>query len=1287
MFGKIISHLIYLHNYKKSKGTSRLYKQGGEQMKIQYIAVIFLLIALPILLVVSYYMGLQIDTITLQTTYNTKLLASTKEALEAFEINTVEWNSQYSDVANSRRRNVEAAINTFTRSLANNLGISGANKEYLEAYLPAVLCTMYDGYYIYTPTDMKETVKDANGQDVVTEEGDIVYKARTGGRTITVDSIDYHNATDIPANAEEKKEHTLLPYVEYSEQIGDITVAYTLDNYIKVYGKFSSNNSFKNYGGDKAKLLKDRLTDTTSYYVQEEGYLLDFDGSDEIEEKKIGELEYNGTPIYEETLTENVAYKDDAGVYHEEEFAYIYIEDSQGDKTKLYYTTPPLGYSNNWFTINTKDERVFLTDSITNVTQYVYKKVSLPGIKIAGTWNDPNGVSMQNRYINFYQVLNGETYDSTTGNGEKGKWYADWNDDGKLTPSEKVSDTIYYSEFNLGRIDLWEDCSAIKYYVQAYYFTKWVNSKVTEKLPNSNDDLGFSYKNDIFKINATNDPGNPEIAKDSAFYQHKNQIIQDKIMDSLAQAIYYYEDSSGQLPNPTGEEWEQILSNVSMVSFMQGVPIGLKTYNSYAIATSTNNREYVDPNEIYFINIDDDYYHRCYCDKTVDSMINTMGYRSIDFIEKNYEIKTDETTTTKYYFLHNGAGPIDKIKGSMACYYCLVNRANMVEYVNIAYTDAYNTALARERYRSKQDVILAKEYAEFTVDKAVASINGSPTATYAEVGDTIEWKITVKNVGKVEGKVNVYDKLPNGLNLEGVSPALLAVDSVEDKVEGTLTIGAGVSVELIVTTTVESIASLGEIVNTVIIKDETGDIKIDTATAYTYIEQEIELTTSTSGGGSGEGANIILVADCSWSMIKFMDGTPKITGVRNVIKNILLREEFYTEDGSPSKFNLAIVPFAALTTGTGGTIISPSNFTVTDKYSGSECVKWSKLKQELTNKGENYLRTKAGVHSITSPGTNYHEAFEATAEHFDKMKNQMGLNGDNYVIFISDGCPTTTFTTEDAKDWIAGSVDGRGWLTWLPFFDFPAWIVSVIGSVIEVRLNSVDEDASGNPTIYHSDFKLAIVGDLGELVGDALKFLGINVSAVEQLGWMPWGELINNLFPGLAMAMPSDWKQIIENGYDGVLDGVNNSTSTAKGGVFRLHEEYGAKIFTIAFDSSDAKPGLDYIAKKTGGQSYEAANYEELYNALMNAIGQITGGPEVPTEPIIDHTSSGKYDLGDDKVLVKLIVNNDEVNHSYDKATLESKGWKSGNILDIRKMKEELKSAGVTLTSVKVIYY
>lgn len=147
--------------------------------------------------------------------------------------------------------------------------------------------------------------------------------------------------------------------------------------------------------------------------------------------------------------------------------------------------------------------------------------------------------------------------------------------------------------------------------------------------------------------------------------------------------------SDFKMPELSETDWEQILSNVSIVTFMQGVPIGMKYYNNYAIATSTNNKEYVDPNEIYFVKdgVGDLYYHRSGC-AISGNMTGYTGYRSSDFLIRRL---STSTSTTNYYKHDNGS------TGQLACYDCLVTRLNYSKQVNSAYFEA----LARERYVSQ----------------------------------------------------------------------------------------------------------------------------------------------------------------------------------------------------------------------------------------------------------------------------------------------------------------------------------------------------------------------------------------------------------------------------------------------------------------------------------------------------------------------------------------------------------------------------------------------------------
>ena len=120
-------------------------------MKVQYLAVIFVVIMIPIAVVFSRYVQTQIDTISNQTSYSSKLYDATYDAVTAFQINTV--NNEYSSISNSKIRDIEASANTFFTSLADTMNATGYSKETLQPFVPALVYTLYDGYYIYTSYD------------------------------------------------------------------------------------------------------------------------------------------------------------------------------------------------------------------------------------------------------------------------------------------------------------------------------------------------------------------------------------------------------------------------------------------------------------------------------------------------------------------------------------------------------------------------------------------------------------------------------------------------------------------------------------------------------------------------------------------------------------------------------------------------------------------------------------------------------------------------------------------------------------------------------------------------------------------------------------------------------------------------------------------------------------------------------------------------------------------------------------------------------------------------------
>lgn len=168
-------------------------------MKLQNLTVIFIIITVPIILLVSFYIGTGLKTIKYQSLYDTGLLTATHDAIYAFELNTT--NDVYSDNAETKRNILKSSVKVFEKSLANTCGISAYNIDQIEEYIPAIVFGMHDGFYLYAPS----------------------LNAQTG-----------------------KYEHDLKNYVYYSETLDDGTViSYSLDNYVTVSGNFGSGYEVK----------------------------------------------------------------------------------------------------------------------------------------------------------------------------------------------------------------------------------------------------------------------------------------------------------------------------------------------------------------------------------------------------------------------------------------------------------------------------------------------------------------------------------------------------------------------------------------------------------------------------------------------------------------------------------------------------------------------------------------------------------------------------------------------------------------------------------------------------------------------------------------------------------------------------------------------------------------------------------------------------------------------------------------------------------------------------------
>lgn len=283
-------------------------------MKLQSLAIMFIVLILPISIVLSSYTQTRVQTLNLQAEYDSKLNDATYDALKAYQINSL--TSSSGDFTNSKIRDIKASVNTFFNSMSVNFYTAGYSKTTLQNYVPALVYTMYDGYYIYSP---------------YTNKWDDETKAKYEGEE---DKLSYHY---------DEKLFGLKPYVYYScrykSSTYDIVITYSLDNYIQIEGIINNNQP-----------------------VNKSGYLLS-----NIE--KVGDnYKYNEIEISSsETLFEYVIYANDNG--NEASGTYRYIK-KNGMK---YY----LDSNNNevFYVLNGKRMRqsgIFANDIINNSSAKKY---------------------------------------------------------------------------------------------------------------------------------------------------------------------------------------------------------------------------------------------------------------------------------------------------------------------------------------------------------------------------------------------------------------------------------------------------------------------------------------------------------------------------------------------------------------------------------------------------------------------------------------------------------------------------------------------------------------------------------------------------------------------------------------------------------------------------------------------------------------------------------------------------------------------------------------------------
>ena len=96
-------------------------------MKLQQLAVVFVIIVVPIAMVLSMYTNNNIEVLEAQADYNDILLNATNDAAQAYQMNTLR--NGYSTINDSKIRDISASVNSFFNSLASGLGSSGYSRE------------------------------------------------------------------------------------------------------------------------------------------------------------------------------------------------------------------------------------------------------------------------------------------------------------------------------------------------------------------------------------------------------------------------------------------------------------------------------------------------------------------------------------------------------------------------------------------------------------------------------------------------------------------------------------------------------------------------------------------------------------------------------------------------------------------------------------------------------------------------------------------------------------------------------------------------------------------------------------------------------------------------------------------------------------------------------------------------------------------------------------------------------------------------------------------------------
>lgn len=655
-------------------------------MKLQNLAVIFAIIILPIVIILSYYIHGEVDTIALQTSYDTKLIDSTHDAMSSFEINTA--NEDLSSVADSLRSIIEASCNVFFNTLATNLGISNAGNSAVDAYVPALLYTLYDGYYIYAPTRIPEVLTDENGSPIyVGDEG-----VNISGETVALSGSKTAHKYTYTAGSPVKVEYSAVGYElgqmlyknkdgTYSSQLNDDTY-YTEQHILKSYMPYSARYKASNYDLTINYTLDNYITvegNLNGVYYSKTGYLI---SADTVREVNVGGvtdiLSYNEVSAEERILSGQYGIQLNIDPIMEDGVTRVY--GATGEYINISFT-PQLDPDGNIMSYTQMNERLtkLYEDQDANIDEIQNLEYELSNLSA----------------INYYV---------------KAQIFSNW---------------VYANLGTIRACDITDDIASLN---EGIYTTD-SEMDVFHKFKMYDEDGNLEYQDETIIFDSSK---NPEL-EDSPFYTHKLEVIRNNVQYNLNLAISAYNEmlqaKNVQMPVISDSEWEQILTRVSIVSFMQGLNCGMKTYNNYAIASSTNNELTVIPTEIYYT-YKEEYnssdvtseYHKIDCDNLLSSYDDGSDRQYISFTSK--EVKYD-----KIYNKESGTYIYDH--RNMGCYRCAI-ASNYLKDVYAkdgvtqvrGYSDDIIISLLSKSKRKAYYVAVGKERQNLYKTNALTDSNG-----------------------------------------------------------------------------------------------------------------------------------------------------------------------------------------------------------------------------------------------------------------------------------------------------------------------------------------------------------------------------------------------------------------------------------------------------------------------------------------------------------------------------------------------------------------------------------